>query len=512
VALKNSNTAVGTLASSSLAFNPGDSSHQTSFTPLSTGTATISFNGTPANFSTPSNNKTAVLTVNAPNSGFSSCYGGAYTSMSISLGKNAESCAIAPLLAAPAPSGGRTVTLTSNNPSKVLLSTSPTAVGSSSVTVNASAGSQFGASFYVQTLSYQGSANITETISGYNPSTLTVNLTPSGFIIQGTTTTTTFSSASPVTVTFAQLDPTTLNYTGTLTIRPGLGATTLGLSNSNTSVGSLGSSSIVFNPGDSSKATTFTPTGTAAGTATISASSTPANFFAPSNNKSAIFTVTAPAINVVAATIGKNLQTTTYGTLAQPAPTGGRTVTVTSSDTTKLLLSTSPATTGTGTLTFTVAAGQQSIPTFYVQALTGSGTATVKISAAGYADGIGTMTLYPSGFALQASNFTTHLTDNPTTLTIVPAALDPMFHNLYQVQLLRPNQPNTKATVTLTDQSGTSPVGSITLNPVVFQGNDNPNSQTTSFQPLHSGTTLIQVTSPAGFTNASSEATATVVP
>jgi len=49
------------------------------------------------------------------------------------------------------------------------------------------------------------------------------------------------------------------------------------------------------------------------------------------------------------------------------------------------------------------------------------------------------------------------------------------------------------------------------FNPVIFQGDDNPNSETTSFQPLHSGTTLIKVTSPSGFTNAGSEATATVI-
>jgi hypothetical protein len=132
--------------------------------------------------------------------------------------------------------------------------------------------------------------------------------------------------------------------------------------------------------------------------------------------------------------------------------------------------------------------------------------------APGYANGTGIMTLDPSGFALQASDFTTHLTDNPTTITVVPAALVPTFLNVYAVEQLRPNQPNTKATLTLTDQSGTSPVGKITLNPVTFQGDDNPNSQTTSFQPLNAGSTLIKITSPAGFTNASTQVTATVVP
>jgi hypothetical protein len=64
--------------------------------------------------------------------------------------------------------------------------------------------------------------------------------------------------------------------------------------------------------------------------------------------------------------------------------------------------------------------------------------------------------------------------------------------------------------VTLTDQSGTSPVGSITVNPVTFNGADSPNSRTTSFQPLNVGSTLLGLTSP-GFTTSSSQVTATVI-
>jgi hypothetical protein len=55
------------------------------------------------------------------------------------------------------------------------------------------------------------------------------------------------------------------------------------------------------------------------------------------------------------------------------------------------------------------------------------------------ATSIAAITVYPSGFALQGGNFTTHVSDNPTTLTIVPAALDPMFLNIYAVQELIPN-------------------------------------------------------------------------
>jgi hypothetical protein len=512
VGLANNKTSVGTLGATSLTFMPGDTGHQTTFAPIATGTATISFSGTPAGYSAASNDTNAVYTVTSPNTGFASCFGSAYNTYTTTLGKNGQSCGFEPILAAPVPSGGRTITLKSSNASALLVSSSATGVGAGTITVPAAAGSQNGSLFYLQALAQSGTATVTLTTPGYNSSTLTVTFERSGFIVQSDTTTTTFSSASPVYVTFSQLDPSTSDYVTALTLRPGAPAVTVGLSNSKPSVGTLGSSSIVFNPGKSQLQTTFTPTGTASGVATIGFSSTPSGYSVPGNYATAVYTVNAPAITVVATTIGKNLQTTTYGYLAQPAPTGGRTVTVSSSDTTKLLLSATGTTTGTGSLTFNIAAGQTVIPTFFVQALAGSGTATVTMSAPGYANGTGTMTLDPSGFALQASDFTTHLTDNPTTLTVVPAALDPTFLNVVAVQQLRPNQPNTKATLTLTDQSGTSPVGKITLNPVTFQGDDNPNSQTTSFQPLHAGSTLIKITSPTGFTNASTQVTATVVP
>jgi hypothetical protein len=481
VGLKNSNTGVGTLGASSLSFAAGNSQLQTTFTPTgtATGTAVISFTTTPAGFSTPSNYQTATFTVNAPNSGMSGCLTSGYSTLTGNLGKSAISCAIAPILATAAPTGGRTVTIKSGNTAAALLSTSPTAVGTGTVTVNIPAGQSSGPTFYIQALAGTGSVAITETVPGYNPTTLTLSLVPSGFLVQSNTTTTTFSPASPVYVT--------------------------------TAVGTLGASSLSFAAGNSQLQTTFTTTGTASGTAVISFTATPAGYSTPANYQTATFTVNAPATSIQPVTVGKNLQTTTYATLAQGVPTGGRTITIQSPDTTKVLLSTSPATTGTSTLTFNLTAGQSSTPQFYVQAKAGTGTVNLTISAPGYANGTGPVTLYPGGFALQGSNFTTHLTDNPTTLTVVPAALDPTFLNVYQVQLLNPNQANTQATLTLTDQSGTSPVGKITLNPVVFQGDDSPNSRTTSFQPEHAGSTLIKVTSPAGFTNSSSEVTATVV-
>ena len=190
-----------------------------------------------------------------------------------------------------------------------------------------------------------------------------------------------------------------------------------------------------------------------------------------------------------AVTVGDYMETTTYGTLQVGDPSGGVKVTITAPSSGTMLPSTSASVKGTASISFTLAAGASSTPTFYVQSQGGgAGTVTLTISP-GYANGTCAVTVYPSGFALQGRNFTTHLTDNPTTLTIVPAALDPMFLNIYQVQELVPNVTALLAPVTptgtlmLTVQSGTPPVGMFSLNSVTFKGDDSPNFLTSSFVP-----------------------------
>ena len=96
-------------------------------------------------------------------------------------------------LGGPAPAGGLQVKLTSDNPN-VLLSSSPTVVGSSSVTLTVPAGGTgypygTGGGFYISGLASSGTAHITATIQtlpnpGYSaPSPLVVTLTPAGYYI-----------------------------------------------------------------------------------------------------------------------------------------------------------------------------------------------------------------------------------------------------------------------------------------------------------------------------------------
>ena len=65
VPVTSSDLAVGTITTSPIVFNPGDSSDSTSFQPIADGTSTISI-GTPAGFSTPSQYQQITATVQSP--------------------------------------------------------------------------------------------------------------------------------------------------------------------------------------------------------------------------------------------------------------------------------------------------------------------------------------------------------------------------------------------------------------------------------------------------------------
>lgn len=201
----------------------------------------------------------------------------------------------------------------------------------------------------------------------------------------------------------------------------------------------------------------------------------------------------------------------TYVQLATGAPSDNFPVTISVNDQTQLLLSSTGQDVGVSSVTFNLSQGQTQTPQFWVYALGNPGSAGLSVSATGY-NGGGTATIDPSGFIFDNQNFTTTLSSAPTTIYVQPAVLDPVYLSPIAVQQLRPGMTNTQVTITLTDQpnsGGPSKVGTITVDPVVFNGADNPNLQITSFQPLGVGQTFLQLTSP-GFSSSSSQVTATV--
>src|SRR5258706_12577823 len=84
-----------------------------------------------------------------------------------------------------------------------------------------------------------------------------------------------------------------------------------------------------------------------------------------------------------------------------------------------------------------VGAGSTNIPSFYVQALTDSSTAQLRATAPGYTAGTSTITFHPSGFYLNAGDFTTTALSANTTLTVTAARLSPTTLSVGLAQELR---------------------------------------------------------------------------
>ena len=83
-----------------------------------------------------------------------------------------------------APAGGVVVTITSLDPSKVLLATADNVAGSASITRTVNAGSTSIPTFWVQALAAADSSDIQATASGYANDTSTITMQPSGFVLR----------------------------------------------------------------------------------------------------------------------------------------------------------------------------------------------------------------------------------------------------------------------------------------------------------------------------------------
>ena len=130
--------------------------------------------GAPSGFSTPNQNASVTVQVNA-------------TSLSIEqtsviIGQNLQTDARV-VLAGVAPGGGLAVTVTSNDPSRLLLSTDPTAAGARSISLSVAGGGRATPTFYVQALGSSGNATYTASAPGFGNATQTVTLASSGFVI-----------------------------------------------------------------------------------------------------------------------------------------------------------------------------------------------------------------------------------------------------------------------------------------------------------------------------------------
>ena len=392
-------------------------------------------------------------------------------------------------LGAAAPAGGVSVTITSANP-LVRLSTSAGVAGGPSISLPVAAGAFSTASFFVQAFGDTGTIQLSVSAPGYASDSSTVELRPSGFIINspGSISTTTLATNSSIQITPARLNPTTLAFEVNQTMRAGL-SVNVAVTSSNTSAGVITLSPVTIGPGGSAANTQFDPIGE--GQSTI-ALGTPAGFSTPSNFQQIVATVTAPAITLGDFAIGRNLQVQANGGLGAAAPLGGLTVTVRSLNPSAVILSESPTGIGSASITLQASSGSSATPSFYVQALTDTGTAQIETSAPAFATDTSTVTLSPSGFIINSpGNFSTNSFATNTSIQITSARLTPTLSFVVN----QPLRGGITADVEVTSSNPT--VGSITASPLHFASGAGVAS--TAFDPSQSGTTTISVVAPAGF-------------
>ncbi|MDQ6705372.1 MAG: hypothetical protein M3Z85_05340, partial [Acidobacteriota bacterium] len=426
--------------------------------------------------------------------------GSGITLSTASVGQNLQT-GVTITLAQPAGPNGVQVTLTSSDPSKVVLAARSSDPGQASLTVPVAAGLTTAAVF-VQGL---GAAPGTVSLTASAPDGTgagTVNLTPSGFILSGPAgnapISTSIGANTALTVTAARLDS-SLNFVEAQALRPGTSASVT-VTSSSMAVGTVAPSSVTLTGGQSGTAATQF-TAVAAGTTTLTAA-VPAGFSMPSNGANVLTANVAGAgasgLTAASTTVGQNLQTNASVILSSPAPSGGVAISLTSGDVSKLLLATTPNAAGSGSITVTVPSGMSRTPDFYVQALAGGGSVTYTATATGLGSSTGTVTLTPSGIIVSgpsdpsARSFLTGTRSGPSSITVSTVEVDPASGN-FNIQQVRGG-----ASVTVTVTSSNPSVGTIASSPVTIGGG--ASGATTSFQPAGPGSTNISVNVPAGFT------------
>ncbi len=426
---------------------------------------------------------------------------------SFSLGYNLEVLATASV--DNPPTATLNVTISSSDPTKLLLATDPTVLGQPSVTLPIPAG--FNAlfpGFWAQAQVSSGTAQIRVSAPGYIATTATVTFAPSGFLINGSNfTTSTLSADTSIQVKIAQLDSGLNVVAGDVRLRGGL-SVNVPVSSSNTATGTIVNSPAVFQGGSSTvNGPAFHPQ--AEGTTTITANP-PAGFQVPVTGASVTATVTGPHINLGQATVGVNLQTFAGGFL-EVAPSADLPVTITSSNPAVVLLSTDGTVQGSASITVTVPRNSRFLPGYYVQGIAPSNTAiTLTASAPGYANATAQVALNPSGFVIAgpqgAQAFSTTTISPPSAISVSVMQLNPT-----TLAPVSSGQIRGGLTVTVPLTSSDTGVGTVT-NSVTFQpGQSVANG---NFQPAGLGSTTLSLGVPSdpNFTPSSSQtqATATV--
>jgi len=485
---------LGTLTPASVTISGGDpSANPSTFHANNTTGSVVITAGTPAGYSTPANNANK-LTVDIK--------GAQITTFPVTVGQNLEESIFFQFSAAPA---FLDFTITSNDPSKLLLSLTPDGPGQTSITFNTGIGSGHTSSpfFYVYGLTNSGSATYTVSASGYQSTPGTVNFVPSAFILR-----TTFGIGQPFQIPCCasnadlSIESIRLDNSTAQAVRGGI-TVNVPVVSSNTGVGTITTSPVVFTGGVAAAATQFHPV--ANGTTTISIT-TPAGFGTSASGSSAQATVFTPRVVCSdGLQIGKGLQSIASVFLQQQAPAGGLAVTINTAAS-NLKFSLSPTTAGSNNIVVNIPAGGLNA-NFYIQAQSDTGSSSYTCSATGYTPGGGTVNFAPSGVVIYGpfglnSPFplTTTVANGPVAFSVSTTIL--AGGSLSATDQFQDLAGGTSLSVSLTNSN--PGVGTV---PSTVTINGGSNTVNPLFTPLSPGNTTISVIKPAAFSQPSDNTT-----
>lgn len=397
-------------------------------------------------------------------------------------------------LHAPAPPGGRTIALTSADPSRLLLSGSADEPGGETVAVVVSGGDH-AAQFWVQALDGAGEVDVTAVAEAHVPGTGTFPLRAAGFAFLpqplGGFTISTQDRDVPLTLRAHALQPGSLGLDDAMPLRAGV-EVEVGVANSDPSVIALSGVPVAFAGDERDREFLTNPVGAGAATLTVVQ---PAGFETPASRSSLVATVFVPSLDLGGSAtyrlVGYRLQQSWGVGLAEP-PAEPVEIALTVDDPSVLLIAPNAYDApGASTLTLTGVTGFNA--PFRVHGLVEGASTVVRAEAQGYEPAEVAIDVVGSGFRFRAPvpAGTTTTLSNARVAALEPVMLHPQSALLSAKQLIPGETPLVEVV------SSDPAVLEVLDSPVLVSNEVNPQ---VSVAPAGAGTATVSIVQPPGFT------------
>ncbi len=410
---------------------------------------------------------------------------------------------IAISLPTPAPAGGILVTVTSGDVGRLLVSNSATIRGSAQTTARVAGGQTSADLIYLQSLGGAGGTRLTATAPGYAEGSNLIEHSQSAFVLVGPNGVESPGflvlpgGSVPLTVYAAVVSPDRSTLIEVQQVRGGITGT-VNLTVSDAAIGTIANPSLTFDGGSDLAVTSF-HAGSTTGSATLATNAT-----GGSPLKAVVGSLPMETTSV---TVGRDLETPARVTLYTPVPIGGLPVAVTSHDPSKVLLSATPDGPGAASIVVLASGGSSFSPDFYIYGLSDHGVVSYSVTAPGFLDTLGTVTLAPSGFTLygpfmEPFNFA-GLPRLVSWTTSASAFLLDQSLNIVSAQAVRGG-----TSVPVTIKNSNPSVGVLVDSTLKILGGAQRGG--TVFVPLGLGTTELNAVTPAGFSTPNAPTKVTV--